>query len=181
MRIRNGRSSPRFAPLLLELAHAPLHGDRHHHAGLGVFLDALRLRVAEEEQHGIADVFVDRGTVFERDARHLREIVVEDAGQLLRFEIVGGLGERGDVGEKDRELLALRRDLDILRAAEDRFVDLGREVFRKLRREPLQHAILLDDERVDLLDALVGGEQRLLRALLLRNVGDHGHHPAGLD
>jgi hypothetical protein len=66
----------------------------------------------------IADIFVEGGAIFERDARHLVEIAVENGGQLLGFESLGRLGEADEVGEEDRELLAVRRDPDRLSALE---------------------------------------------------------------
>jgi hypothetical protein len=65
--------------------------------------------------------------VLERDVRHFGQIAVEQVGEILRFELVGGLGEVDDVREEDGQFLAVRRDLDILRTGEDRVVDL-REV-----------------------------------------------------
>ena len=44
-------------------------------------------------------------------------------------------GEVLDVGEEDRELLALGRDRDVLLAAEDALVDLRREILGELHRD----------------------------------------------
>ena len=148
-----------LAPFGLQVAHPLLHGDRHLDAGDRVLPRAARLRVAEEQHDRVADELVDRGAVLERDRRHLAQVLVEEARQLLRLEQVGGLGEAGDVREEDRQLLALRRDLDILFAAEDRFVQLRRQVFRQLRRQRLERLVLLGDELVGLLGALDRLEQ----------------------
>ena len=64
---------------------------RHAHAGQRILLDALGLRIAEEGQDRVADIFVDGGAMIQRDLRHLGQVVVQQAGQLLGFEIVGGL------------------------------------------------------------------------------------------
>ncbi len=124
-------------------------------------LTPFDFRVAEEHHDRIADIFVDGGAVLERDVRHFGQITVEQMGEVFRFELVGGLGEIDHVGEEDGQLLAVRGDLDILRAGEDRVVDLRREIFRELlgqrlellvlRRDDLVGAALLLGERVELL------------------------------
>jgi hypothetical protein len=91
--------------------------------------------IAEEHHNGVADIFVDGGAVLERDVRHFGQIAVEQVGEILRFELVGGLGEVDDVREEDGQFLAVRRDLDILRTGEDRVVDLRGKIFRQLLGE----------------------------------------------
>ena len=86
--------------------------------------------------------------MLERDVRHLGQIAVEQIGEVLGFELVGGLGEIDHVGEEDGELLAARGDLDILRAGEDRVVDLRREIFRQLGGERVELLVLLRDDLV---------------------------------
>jgi hypothetical protein len=61
-----------IAPFGLQLPHAPLHRHRHVDASQGVLLDSPRLRIAEEGQDRVADVFVDGRAVFQRDLRHFR-------------------------------------------------------------------------------------------------------------
>src|SRR6185437_2025431 len=51
------------APSDLQLCHFLTHGDRHLDAGQRVLFDAAGLRVAEEDDDGIAHVLVDGGTV----------------------------------------------------------------------------------------------------------------------
>ncbi len=96
---------------------------------------ALRIRVAEEHQQRIADELVDRGAVLEGDRRHLGEVFVEQRRQVLRLEPLGDGGEILDVGEEDRQLLALGRDGGVLLPAEDALVDLRRQVFGDLERD----------------------------------------------
>ena len=50
------------------------------------------------------------------------------------------------VGEEDGQLLAGGRDLDALRAGEDRIVDLRRKIFRQLGGEKFKLPILLGDD-----------------------------------
>ena len=80
-------------PLGAKLMHAPQHGDGHAHAGKRVLLQASRLRIAEEHHDRVADIFVYGGAMLERDIRHLGEVTVEQVGEVLRLELVGGLGE----------------------------------------------------------------------------------------
>ena len=128
----------RISPHALQLVHPLAHGDGHAHAGQRVLLDAARLRVAEEDDDGVADVLVDGRTEVVGDARHLGEIVVEQLRQILGLEPVGGLGETGDVGEKDGELLAAACNLDLLPAGENRIIELRRQIFRQLTGELFQ-------------------------------------------
>src|SRR5215213_4772540 len=140
------------APGAGELADALLHGERHRDAGERVLLDAAALGVAEEHHDCVADIFVDRRAVLERDLRHLGQVVVEELGQVLGFHLVGGLGEAGDVGEADRQLLALARDGDVLAAGEDRVVDLRRQVLGELARERLERRRFLRQVGLALLE-----------------------------
>ncbi len=68
----------------------------------------------------------------ERDLGHLGQVMVQQLGQVLRFQLLGGLGEAGDVGEEDRQLATVARHLHLLLAGEDRFIDLRREVLGNL-------------------------------------------------
>ena len=136
----------KLLPLGAQLTHPPHHGDGHAHAGKSVLLQALGLGIAEEHHDRVADIFVDGGAMFERDIRHLGEIAVEQVGEVLRFELVGGLGEIHHVGEEDGQLLAVGSDLDALRAGEDRIVDLRRKIFRQLGGERLKLLVLLGDD-----------------------------------
>ena len=117
---------------------SPLHRERHLDTSERVLLDAARLGIAEKHDDGVAHIFIDCRAVFGSDPRHLRQVVVEELRQILRFHLVRDLGEIGDVGEAHGELLPLARDLNVLAPGEDRIVDLGCEIFRKLARKGLQ-------------------------------------------
>ena len=132
-------------PLGAQLMHAPQHGDGHAYAGSRVLLQSTRLWVAEEHHDRVTDIFVDGGAVFERDVRHFGEVAVQEVGQVLGFELLGGLGEIDHVGEEDGELLAVGGHLDALRAGEDGIVDLRREIFRQLGGERFKLLVLLGD------------------------------------
>ena len=124
------------APLGVELGEPVLHLERHAQAGLGVLGLALGFRVAEEDQHRVADELVDGAAVLNSAiVRHFGEIFVEQLRDLLGLQPLGGRGEVLDVGEEDRELLALGVDGDVLLAAEDALVDLRRQVARDLHRQ----------------------------------------------
>ena len=73
--------------------------------------------------------------------RHLGQVLVEQRGQVLRLQPLGGAGEVLDVGEEDRELLALGGDRHVLLAAEDALVDLRREVLGDLHRDRRQEVV----------------------------------------
>jgi hypothetical protein len=165
-----GLLGPDVHPFALQLPHAALHGDAHLDAGQRILAHAAGVRIAEEGEDRIADVFVDGGAEIQRDLRHLRQVVIQQTRQLLGFEAVGRLGEIGDVGEEDGQLLALGRDLGRLLAGEDRIVDLGREVFGQLPRQPLElevgaRQLVLD--RLGMLERPVV-EELQVRKLLLR-------------
>src|SRR5262249_4076414 len=51
-----GLFDARRPPYALQLTHPRPHGDGHLDAGLGVLLDSARLRIAEEDDDGVADV-----------------------------------------------------------------------------------------------------------------------------
>ena len=121
----NGFSKPTSRHSNCKLAHPPLHRDGHIDARDGVLLDALCLRIAEERQDRVADVLVDGRAMLEGDLRHLSQVVVEQAGQLLGFKIIGRRGEISDVGEEHGQLLAVRRDLNAALPGENRRIDLG--------------------------------------------------------
>ena len=67
--------------------------------------------------------------------RHLGEIFIEQLRDLLRLQPLGGRRKVLDVGEEDRQLLALGLDGDVLLAAEDALVDLRRKIARDLHRQ----------------------------------------------
>jgi len=69
-----------IAPVGVEAGDAVLHLDRHAKACLGVFGVAFCLGIAKEDQDGVADEFVDRAAIGERNLGHLREIFVEELG-----------------------------------------------------------------------------------------------------
>jgi hypothetical protein len=121
--------------LELQLAHPPLHSDRHLDAGNGVLLAPPARRIAEKTHDRVPDILVDRGAVTDGDLGHFGQILIEQVCQLLGFETVGSLGEIGDVREEDRQLLPLGGDSDALPAGENRIVQLGRQEFRQFGRQ----------------------------------------------
>lgn len=94
--------------------------------GPGVLLHASGFRVTEEQQHRIANIFVDSGAVCERNRRHLGQILIQNIRQLLRFQLVRSLCEACDVGKENGQLLALGGNLDCLRPGEDQLIYLRR-------------------------------------------------------
>ena len=129
---------PRPPPDLMKLAQSFLHGDRHLDAGEGIFLHAPCLGIAEKDDDGVADILVDGRAEIEGNAGHLGEILVEQLGQIFGFQSIGRLGEPRDVREEYGQLLAAARDLHLLLAAEDRLIDLRREILRELVGKLLQ-------------------------------------------
>ena len=101
-----------LAPFRLQLPHPPLHGDRHVDAGERILLYAPRLRIAEEGQDRVADIFVDGRAMLERDLRHLGEIVVEEAvsSSDSRSSVVAVKSAMSE--KKIGQLLAARGELD---------------------------------------------------------------------
>ena len=71
--------------------------------------------------------------MFQGNVRHLSQIFVEHRRQRFRLQALGGGGEILDVGEEDRQTLALGMDDHVLLPAEDAFVDLRREIARNLQ------------------------------------------------
>ena len=96
---------PALRHLRVEPGDPVLHLDGHAQAGLGVLGVALGFRIAEEDQHGVADELVDGAAMDQGDLRHFGEILVEQFGDLLGLQPLGGGGEILDVGKEDRELL----------------------------------------------------------------------------
>jgi hypothetical protein len=131
-----------FQPTKLELTHPLLHGDRHLDAGDRVFLAAPTRRIAEEPDDRVPYVFVDRGAVAHGDLGHFDQILIEQVCQFLGFETVGGLGEIGDVREKDRQFLPLGRDSSSMRTGENRIVQLGRQKFGQFGRQLGEQLVL---------------------------------------
>ena len=120
-------------PFLLQISHATLHCDCHNNTGLSILCDTLGFWVAEEQEHCITDKLVDGRAVLKGNHGHLGEVVIKNVCQLLRFQIVCGLGEACDICETDRELLPLGRDLNVLLTFKNRLINLRREIFRQLR------------------------------------------------
>ncbi len=80
-------------------------------AGARILVDALGLGIAEEDQHRIADELVDRAAMEQaRSADISVRYSFSSCGQLFRLQALGRAGEILDVGEEDRQLLALGRD-----------------------------------------------------------------------
>src|ERR1700757_1185303 len=119
-RLFNARGSPDA----IQFAHFLAHGDRHFYACHRIRLHAFGLRVAEEDEDGIADVFIYRSTKFEGDLRHLREIVVEELRQVLGFQPFSRLGETFEVREKDGQFLSPTGHCHVATTSEDRFIYL---------------------------------------------------------
>jgi len=63
--------------------------------------------MAEKDEHSVADEFVHRTTVFFRDAGQLVEVEIEQTVELFRLKTLRKRGEVHNIGEQDRELLAL--------------------------------------------------------------------------
>src|SRR5262245_9981928 len=55
------------SPYVLQLAHPLPHGYGHLDAGEGVFIDAACFRIAEEDDDGVANVFIDCRSIQEGD------------------------------------------------------------------------------------------------------------------
>ena len=71
--------------------------------------------------------------------------MIENVSELLRFEVVRGLREAGDVREKDRKLLAFGGDFYILLAGEDGLVNLRRKILRQLGGQGFEYSVLFSD------------------------------------
>src|SRR5215467_3611000 len=65
-----GLFDARRPPYALQLTHPRPHGDGHLDAGLGVLLDSARLRIAEEDDDGVAHVLVERRSIGKGDLGH---------------------------------------------------------------------------------------------------------------
>ena len=90
----------RFAlgfPFLLHFADAGHHFQRGvaSPGGVAGFFE----RRAPEGHHGITNVFVERAVVIEYEAGHIREILVEEKGQVLGVEFLRNGGKAADVAE----------------------------------------------------------------------------------
>ena len=75
-----------------------------------------------------------------------------------------------DVGEEHGQLLAVRGDLDVALAGENRRIDLGRQVLRQLRRQDLQRPVLFAHELVRQLRLALGLAKFLFGPLDLGDV-----------
>ena len=128
-------------PLQVQLGQALLHLEGHAHAGQRILLGPARFGVAEEDHHRVADELVDGAAMPARDLGHFREISVDVVGQHFGLHHRGDAREALDVGEEDREQLALGLDLAGLLAGENGLVDLLGQVARKLLRQALELAL----------------------------------------
>ena len=95
------------------------------------------LRIAEEDDDGVADILVDRRSIGKGDLRHLGQIMVQQPGQVLGLQPIRRLGEARDVRKENGQLFPATRDFDFLFSGEDRLVYLRRKVLRELVREVL--------------------------------------------
>ena len=86
----------------------------------------FRFWIAEEQQHCIADKFVDGCAMLKRNHGHLGEVMIENVRQLLQFQVVRRFGEACDIGEADCKLLSFGGDLDVLFASKNRLINLRR-------------------------------------------------------
>ena len=118
-----------------------LHVDRHSETRLRIFRRALGLGIAEKDHDGISDEFIERAAILGRDVRHLREVLVQEARDLLRLQTFRGAGEVLDVREKDRELLAFSLDSYLPLAAENARIDLRCEIARDVPRYVGQYIV----------------------------------------
>jgi hypothetical protein len=69
---------------------------------------------AEGSHDRVADVLLDRSAPRRHDAGHRREVGREQRAKTLRVEALAELGRADDVGEQDRDELALLRVRDRL-------------------------------------------------------------------
>lgn len=111
-------------PFSVQFGEPPLHFSRHVQTCLGVFGFTSGFRIAKKDQDGVADKFIERAAVLERDVGHLGKILIEQRRNLLRLQAFRCRRKILDVGKEDRELFALGMDRDILLATEDALVDL---------------------------------------------------------
>jgi hypothetical protein len=116
-----------LAPLGLQIAHSLLHRNRHSHACDSVLPRSPGFRISKKQHDGVADEFVDGGAVLKRNRRHFPEILIQKIREFFGFQQVG-LGKAGNIGKENRQLLALRSDLDVFLPAEYRFIQLRRQV-----------------------------------------------------
>ena len=95
-----GLFQSRLPPNYIQLLHALAHCNRHGDAGYRIFLDSKRLGIAEKDDDGVADIFVDGRAMPNRDLGHLGQILVEKTRQVFRFQLLGCLRKSHEVGER---------------------------------------------------------------------------------
>ena len=115
-------------PLHVQLSQPLLHLHRHAQARRCIFSDAFGFRVAEKDQDGVTDKFVDGSTMPQGDRRHLAEIFVEKGRDFLWLQAFCDGGEVLNIGEKDTKLLPLRMNRGIGLPTKDAPVNLRREI-----------------------------------------------------
>ena len=96
------------------------------------------MRIAEKNNDAIADEFVNGAAEVSRNARHFREVAVEQPRDFFGLPARSRLSEVFDVREKYSQLFAFGVNLGGLRAFEQQLVHLGRQVARQLFRQRLQ-------------------------------------------
>jgi hypothetical protein len=69
--------------------------------------------------------------------------MVEELSEVLRFHLIGNLGESDKIGKTDCELLSFADDLDVLLPSKDRIVHLRRQVLCELGGQCSQRLGLL--------------------------------------
>ena len=72
-----------LGPFMRQFSGTLLHGDRHFNASERILFHTKRRWIAEEHYNGVANIFVDRCAVLQRDFRHFGEIVVEELCEIL--------------------------------------------------------------------------------------------------
>ena len=116
------------APASVEFDQARLHCKCHKDARDRIFRFAASFGVAEKDQDCIPYEFVERPAIAQCDRRHLGEVLVEEHGELFGLKPFTRRREVLDVGEEDRQLLALSGQFSVGLAAEDRIIYLRRDV-----------------------------------------------------
>jgi len=86
--------------------------------GLDGVLGVLERHVVERHD-AIADVLVDSAAVPEDDLGHLRQVLAQHLGHLLRLQLLGQRREAADIGEEDGHQPPTGRQAALLLVAHD--------------------------------------------------------------
>lgn len=128
-------------PSVSQLFESLLHGDGHGDAADRVLLGALALGVAEKYHYCVTNILISGSAILEGYSRHLIQIVIQGIGQVLGFKTLCDGGKAHQIRKKYRQLLARAGQTDGLVTAKNRLVNLRREIFGQLIRQPLQLGI----------------------------------------